>query len=297
MRTSLAVFTLIAILFGCNKDEPVPLDDYTMKFGVNKSVAIEGKGFEIFDYEELDLIEISISNDGEITETLPIKITTSGTAIAGEDYPALPDTIIYNPYLEAENSDYNNISFRVNDDFVYEGASEVAVVTFEYQLNGEVIKEEVSFDILDNDFQYELTWNNDANQPENTPLELSVRRNHASIIFSLGSGEQQSENRYTFDITGSRDKWLWDSGFGCDVQYLDQLNPSGVVNYTATIHLPDGGMFSWEDQFAADDHLSDETSHHIPMIIQHVSPEESLYEAEFVIIFRDQTTSRYVIDY
>lgn len=297
MKTSLTLFALIMLLFGCNKEEPIPLDDYTMNFRVRNSVAIEGKGFELFDYEELDLIEISISNEGELLETLPIKITTSGSATSGEDYPALPDTIIYNPYLEDENSDYNNISFRVNDDFVYEGDSERAIVIFEYQLNGEVIKEEVSFDILDNDFQYELTWNNESNQPSNTPLELSVRRNHAYLIFSLGSGEQQSDNRYTFDITGSRDKWLWDSGFGCDVQYLDQLTRSGIVSYTATIHLPDGGKFSWEDQFEADDYQSAATSHHIPMIIQHVSPEESLYAAEFVVIFRDQSTTRYVIDY
>lgn len=280
------IFLLVGLAFlSCVSEEPTPQEDFRLSFTIAEDQPIEGNGINS-DEELLDLVDISISHSGELQSYVPIRVTTSGIAKAGLDYPSLPDTIVYNPFL---NRDENGLTFRVFDDFVYEGGPESATLTFEYEVDGDLISDRLSFHVVDNDFRFELTWDSDAD------LELSVRRNHFYVFFDLGLGELVSPNKYVYDLSGTRDKWLMNSGYGCDVLYNDKKSASGNIEYTATFYLPDGQQVNYTDAFAEGDYLSDDTNHQLPMVVLRNTPDE-LFTSRFEVFFADETTTSVFYD-
>lgn len=249
---------------GC-QDDPEPAPDFELQFNVSNDVLTEGGGFDESS-KVPDFFEIGVNHDGELEKEIAIGIAVSGTATAGEDYSALPDTIYYNPYI----NDQNGFSFKIIDDLEYEGEVETVEIRLSYDMNGTVKTSDITLQIRDNDFRFTLTWTTENGPAENADLDLLINRGHNFIFFTAGTSASKDTNSETLDLSGSLNKWGVNTGYGMGILYQGTTGGTGTIRYDARFYLPDGQFIQYEDSFEENDYTDEGSRNQLAMIVLRV---------------------------
>lgn len=275
------ILLLLVAMLACVDEDPI-IEDFTLDVNVSSNSPVEGNGFGSFQDEDRDVVQITFDHSGTLNDVIPIEISLSGTSTEGEDFPSFPTAFAYNPFLAFNE---NVMSFSITDDLIFEDDQEDLIITFGYEVNGELLEVRETIEIVDNDFRFEITWENESSGTSD--LEMIMRRNHDYVFFDLGLGEDAGENRKIFDISGASDKWKTNTGYGCLVEYTGNSGSTGDIDYVCTLFLPDGNKIQYFGTFEENDYLESSTNLQLPIV---VFPEIDLYSMDLYIFFEDGST-------
>lgn len=271
-------------LLSCSEEEPAPEFHLVFK-SKNKLAELQGiyypnsyssildpeplpeGGFPALGVQAEDIdntVVVFISHTGELNKEIPIALTINGSAIEGEDFNSLPDTILYNPFDEHEESQF---SIRAIDDLKFEGTFENLELTFSYKMNGITRSETIDLFLYDNDYRFELIWENEFGNSAETDLDLIMIRGYNEIFYESVQGEKIASTIEAVDISGAENKWKMFTGYGSGVKYVSGNTANGTVYYRSRFYFPNGRYMEYVDGFLSDDFTTDSSNSHLPMVV------------------------------
>ncbi|SMD32524.1 hypothetical protein SAMN04488029_0869 [Reichenbachiella faecimaris] len=303
------MISLLLVIFSCLDNNVSPNVEFDLEIvledgEIDYTKVVEGGGFGVAAIDPssisiprnkviLGLKPINFEGQGSEIPDTEISIKISGTATEGQDFTEVSSSLYYE-YQYGSGNITELFAFAIIDDQEYEGTESIEI-ELSYSVNDVIKTISETIYLFDNDFQFELEWKNESGIEDNADIQMSVRRNHWLVFLDLGEAQTVGENYQKFLLSGGANSWKNETGYGCDVKYLNRSGPTGKINFVSRLLLPTGKVLEHSDFFEEDDYLGSDY-HKIPLIV-FPKVRNSPYELDLEITYGQNKTETITMDF